>query len=121
MEKLPDTTQAAQFFENKMSFTTGPVELSTRLSNNDDINIIDVRMSDDYNKGHVPGAVNVPMDQWETTDKLSKGKLNVVYCYSHVCHLAAKASVQFAKNGYPVMELDGGFKSWQGHDLNIEQ
>jgi 3-mercaptopyruvate sulfurtransferase SseA len=27
---------------------------------------------------------------------------------------------EFAQAGYPVMELDGGWKEWQRHDLAIE-
>jgi hypothetical protein len=38
-----------------------------------------------------------------------KDKLNVLYCYSGVCHLATSAAVEFAEKGYPVMEMEGGF------------
>jgi len=47
--------------------------------------------------------------------------LNVLYCYSGVCHLAATAAVEFAGKGYPVMEMDGGFDEWQEHDFEIER
>jgi rhodanese-related sulfurtransferase len=29
-----------------------------------DIAVIDVREADDYRKGHVPGAINLPHDKW---------------------------------------------------------
>jgi rhodanese-related sulfurtransferase len=51
---------------------------------------------------------------------LSKDKLNILYCYSEVCHLAAKAATKFAQAGYPVMEMDGGWEAWKEHDLPIE-
>ena len=28
--------------------------------------------------------------------------------------------MQFAELGYPVMEMDGGFKAWEENDLEIE-
>ena len=34
-----------------------------------------------------------------------------------ICRLAAR---KFAGMGYPVMELEGGFDEWKGHDLEIE-
>ena len=34
--------------------------------------------------------------------------------------LAAKACVAFARQGFPVMEWEGGFNGWKEHDLEIE-
>jgi rhodanese-related sulfurtransferase len=117
----PDVKGALQYFTNKMKYTTGPVELSHRIEeNHDDIQIIDVRAEKDYQKGHIPGAVNLPQEQWDNAQGLSKDKTNIVYCYSHVCHLAAKAGMHFASQGYPVMEMDGGFQAWKDNQLNVE-
>ena len=115
-----DPVKATKFFEDKITFTTGPVEVDHMIKDDEDINIVDVRAAEDYEEGHIPGAINVPQEKWETLDGLERDKTNVVYCYSHVCHLAAKAAVQFARKGYPVMEMDGGFKAWKEHDLEIE-
>ena len=40
---------------------------------------------------------------------------------TQVCHLAANACVAFASQGFPVMELEGGFTAWKEHDLEIER
>ena len=42
-------------------------------------------------------------------------------CYSHVCHLAAKAAVRLAVRGYPVMEMEGGMAEWKAMDLEVEK
>ncbi|MEB3287406.1 MAG: rhodanese-like domain-containing protein [Vampirovibrionales bacterium] len=115
-----DPIEAKKYFEQAMKFTTGPVELSRELES-DAIHIIDVRAAEDYQKGHVPGAYNLPQDKWNSLETLSKDKTNVLYCYSGVCHLAKKAALEFAGAGYPVMELDGGFDEWQAHDLPVEK
>ena len=103
-----------------MAFTTGPVELARNIKQGADIIVIDVREAEDYRKGHVPGAVNLPHDQWDSFHGLNKNSLHVLYCYSEVCHLAASAAVQFASQGYSVMEMSGGFDAWKEHDLEIE-
>jgi rhodanese-related sulfurtransferase len=118
--KTNNPSEAKEYFEKKMSFSTGPVEVDYFKQQGESFNLIDVRAAEDYAKGHVPGAVNLPQDQWNSFQGLSKDKLNVLYCYSHVCHLAAKAAVKFAKEGFPVMEMDGGFEAWQDHDLDVE-
>lgn len=115
--KPNNPAQAKTYFENKMQFTTGPVELNRMLEQKQDIVIVDVRAEEDYKKAHIPGAINLPEGKWNNPTGLSKDKQNIVYCYSHVCHLAAKAAVHLAQAGYPVMELDGGWKGWQKHDL----
>jgi len=116
---LPDPQKARAYFENKVAFTMGPVELSHTLESGG-VNVVDVREAEDYQKGHVPGAISLPRGTWESPQGLSKDKTNVVYCYSQQCHLAANACVAFAGNGFPVMELEGGFETWKEHEMDIE-
>lgn len=115
-----DPAKCLKYFEDKMAFTTGPIELEHDL-NSDEINVVDVRATEDYEKGHIPGAKNLPRDRWSTAEGLEKDKINVLYCYSQVCHLAATAAIEFARKGYSVRELEGGFEGWKDHDLRIEQ
>jgi len=98
--KKNDPDKARQFFADKMAFTTGPVELSRALKNGDNIAVIDVREEEDYRKGHVPGAINLPHHKWNSPESLRKEALNVLYCYSQVCHLAATAALELAGQGF---------------------
>jgi rhodanese-related sulfurtransferase len=116
-----DPAKALQFFERKMAFTTGPVELNRAIDEKQDIVVVDVRAAEDFKEGHVRGAVSLPRDKWSNPDGLRKDKLNVVYCYTHVCHLGAAACVELARQGYPVMEMDGGFLAWEKQDLAVER
>ena len=116
---IHNPAKAKDFFEAKMAFTTGPVELE-RMMKQGDVNIVDVRAADDYAKGHIPGAVSLPKEKWGSLQGLRKDRVNVLYCYSLVCHLAATAAVQFAAQGFPVMELDGGWRWWQEDGFDVE-
>ena len=58
---------------------------------NDDINrimkeneyiIVDVRTKDEYETGHVAGAINIPYEQIENNNDLDKDKVIFVYCQS---------------------------------------
>ena len=114
-----DPTKALQYFEDKMAFTTGPIELNRAINERQDIVVVDVRAAEDFVQGHIGGAVCLPRDKWSNPAGLHKDKLNVIYCYSHVCHLGAAACVELARQGYPVMEMDGGFLSWTKHNLAV--
>ena len=115
-----DPQKARAYFENKVAFTTGPIELS-RMMESGNVTVVDVREAEDYQKGHVPGAISLPRGTWDNPRGLSKEKPNVVYCYFQQCHLATHACIAFAAKGYPVMELEGGFKTWAEHEMDIEK
>ena len=118
---LLSSEKASEYFTAKLDFTTGPFELDAMMKSHENVNIIDVRASEDFLKGHIPGAISIPQEMWPDAIGLSKYDVNVFYCYSEVCHLAAKGAKFFADKGYAVMELQGGFDQWQKFDLPIEK
>ena len=122
MARIHPPAQAKAFFEAKLAFTTGPVELDRWIkSHEDNLVVVDVRAAEDYAKGHIPGAINIPKERWDNPQGLRKDKTNVVYCYTQQCHLAANACVRFASRDFPVMELEGGFETWKEYELDIEE
>ena len=120
LSRIQDPVKAAAYFEDKLNFTTGPVELDRMIKTCENIVIVDVRDAEDFAKGHIPGAINLPKGTWDKLTGLNKHRTNVVYCYSLLCHLATSACLEFASKGYPVMELEGGFKGWEDADFEVE-
>ena len=122
MNRIHSPASAKAYFESKLAFTTGPVELEKWIKTGEDnLVVVDVRDPEDYAKGHIPGAINIPKARWDNPEGLSKDKTNVVYCYTQQCHLAANACVRFASRDFPVMELEGGFETWKEYELDIEE
>ena len=116
-----DPGRARAWFEDKLAFTTGPVELDRMLESGDNIVVVDVREANDFAKGHIPGALSLPQERWDSLDGLGRDKTHIFYCYTQACHLAAQACVKFANRGYPVMEMEGGFAAWKAAELDIER
>jgi rhodanese-related sulfurtransferase len=103
---------AESYFAEKLAFTLGPVELKKMLEDNK-VKLIDVRRKEDYDEAHIPGAVSIPKEELkDRLEELKREDVHVVYCYNQQCHLGAAAAHTLAKNGYPVMDLEGGFKVW---------
>jgi rhodanese-related sulfurtransferase len=121
MITLTDIRKAVDYFDAKLEFTTGPIELRDMIERGENISIIDVRKEEDYRKGHIPGSINLSREKWDSLEGLSRNRTNVVYCYSQQCHLAASACKHFAERGYPVVELEGGFEAWQERSMPVEK
>ena len=114
-----DFNAARAHFAAKLGFTTGPHEVTGMIDRKEDVVIVDVRFPTDYRKAHVPGAVNLPKGKWQDPKGLSKDKLNVLYCYNPTCHMAAEAAAQLVAQGYPVVEMEGGFSTWEANAYPI--
>ena len=115
-----DFQKAQAHFQSRVGFTTGPHELTGILDRKEDVVVVDVRFPGDFRKSHVPGAVSLPKGKWHEPKGLSKDKLNVLYCYNPTCHLAAEAAVELVKLGYPVIEMEGGFSTWEANGYPVQ-
>lgn len=108
-----NSVEAQNYFTRLLAYTVGPIELKT-LMDEGEINLLDVRRSEDYEIAHIPGAISMPKDKIaDNLDKISKEKVSVVYSYNQQCLLAAKAALILAEYSYPVVILDGGLQTWQ--------
>ena len=108
-----DFAAARAHFAQKAALTTGPHELTGMIDRKEEIVIVDVRFPTDYRTAHIPGAVNVPKGKWHEAAGLRKDRLNILYCYNQTCHLAAEAALELLGAGYPVVEMEGGFATWE--------
>jgi rhodanese-related sulfurtransferase len=120
IKPLQDAGKARKYFESIMRFTLGPAELRRRMLLGDALNVIDVRQNSSYCEAHIPGAINLSRDSWETAQGLSKDRINVLYCGSQQCHLAPEACLYYAGQGYPVMHLEGGMDAWRDYGFDVE-
>lgn len=110
-----DPHGALDFFETRSRYITGPSDVHHALTDQAGIRLVDVRERADYERGHIPGAISLPRDRWSSTDGLQREQTNIVYCYGEHCQLVFLAAVDFARAGFPVRVMQGGFKAWQDH------
>lgn len=125
---VQDTGAAVKYFAKELNFTINPYGVKTAIDTKADVVIVDVRKEADFKAGHIPGAVNLPYDQWDGFEgaqtafpHLRKDTHNYVYCYQLLCNLGQKAAKKFAAEGYPVKEMKGGFRSWKEDKLPVSK
>lgn len=76
--------------------------------------IIDVRTKGEYNSGHIPGAVNIPINDLEDAkDSIKKKDTPIcVYCLSGVRSTAAAKKLE--NMGYTNVKNLGALKHYRG-------
>lgn len=128
-KNIQDSKAAVAFFTHELEFKSSPHGVKRAIKeNSQNITIVDVRARKDFEKGHIPGAINIPYHDHKSFDGdekefkgLRKDGYNYIYCYEMLCNLGAKAAKKFGSLGYPVKEVVGGFKTWKDDDLPIEK
>lgn len=116
-----DLQKAQEHFRSRLTFTTGVHELDGIVrQNRGDVVVVDVRLPRDYAQGHVPGAVNLPRGKWHNPKGLRRDAIHYLYCYDQTCHLAAEAAAALTGQGYPIVEVEGGWERWQTKGYPVE-
>ena len=88
-------------------------ELQARLAR-DEVSLLDVRPTVEFQAGHLPGAVSIPLDELEgRLNEIPQGKLVVAYCRGPYCVFADQALELLSKHGRDVARLEEGVAEWQ--------
>ena len=96
-------------------------ELRVRLQTGDVV-LIDARPAEEYESGHLPGALSVPVGEIEQfLTRLPDDKQIVAYCRGPQCVLADEALVFLSEKGWQVARLEEGVVEWQLAGYQIEQ
>jgi rhodanese-related sulfurtransferase len=82
--------------------------------------VLDVRPEEEYQAGHVPGALSVPVDSLEALQGLPKDKEVVAYCRGPYCVFSDEAVRVLSARGYRASRLTEGFPEWQAAGYPVE-
>lgn len=86
-----------------------------------DVVVLDVRPREEYQAGHIPGAVSIPVE--ELADKLGDIPADqevVAYCRGAYCVLAHDAVRLLTAHGRTARRLADGMLEWRLADLPVE-
>ncbi len=72
--------------------------------------LIDVRTAREYEQGHIPGALNIPVD--ELRDRLNELPASSVVVTCQVGQRGHTAAMMLRELGIEASNLDGGYRTW---------
>jgi len=82
--------------------------------------VLDVRPVEEYEAGHVPGAVSLPLEHLEARlDDLDPALEVVAYCRGPLCLLAPQAVATLRERGHQARCLEGGMPEWRQAGLPV--
>lgn len=91
-------------------------ELAQRLQTEKDFILLDVRTHEEFNEGHIPGAICIPNEtiaSQAASQLPNKEQLIFVYCHSG---MRSMMSANFlASQGYTNVVECGGIMDWHGN------
>jgi rhodanese-related sulfurtransferase len=107
--------EALARFEDALRFETDCWDVHSVLGTpQQDFVLLDVRGTDKYAQGHVPGAVDLAHRKiiGSKMAEYPAGTVFVTYCAGPHCNGAARAAIRLAKLGRPVKIMPGGITGW---------
>jgi rhodanese-related sulfurtransferase len=111
-----DAQEAHEHFSRRLAFETDAADVARDLRlGAGSFTLVDVRSSEHYAAGHIPGALSAPGGR---AGELPPGLL-VVYCWGPGCNGAHVAAARLSAAGRQVKEMLGGFEYWvkEGHPV----
>ena len=108
-------TVAAEHFAARLAFEADVSDVrADQLAAVPGLVLVDSRSDDAWAQGRIPGALHIPTARIaELAPLLVDPSATVVtYCWGPGCNGATRAALAFARLGYAVKEMIGGFEYW---------
>ena len=120
--RLAEVEQATrEFLESRGNLERVDREELLRRVRSGEVTVLDVRPVEEYEAGHLPQALSLPLaDLEKRLAELPKDREIVAYCRGPYCVLAVEAVRQLRAHGFRVVRLDWGVVDWQARGFRVE-
>lgn len=95
-------------------------ELRRRLRDGD-VTVVDVRPADEYDAGHIPGALSIPVGELKSRlREIPRSREVIAYCRGRYCVYSLEAVTLLRKQGYRARRAEEGMPDWKAAHLPVE-
>ena len=86
-----------------------------------EVTVLDVRPREEFEAGHIPGAMSVPLEELERRlSELPQEREIVAYCRGPYCVMSIEAVALLKARGYAAVRMEDGVPEWRAHDWPVE-
>jgi rhodanese-related sulfurtransferase len=120
-KRLAEVEQVTQLYLTSRD-ALEPVTLRElrRLMRDGDVTVIDVRPKDEYESGHIPGALSMPLAGLKgRLAQLPKSREVIAYCRGPYCVYSLEAVRLLRKHGYRARRAQEGLPEWRASKLPV--
>ncbi|MGP4049171.1 rhodanese-like domain-containing protein [Streptomyces sp. 2A115] len=115
---------AAAYFSASLAFHTDVSDVAAALAadGGPGFVLIDIRSTESWDQGHVPGAMHLPnaLIPEQAEQLLDRTVPVVTYCWGPHCNGATRGALALAELGFQVKEMLGGFEYWVREGFEFE-
>jgi rhodanese-related sulfurtransferase len=109
------------YFETRDLMEPVESEELLRRVKNGEVTVLDVRPSEEYRAGHIPGALSIPLGELKARFKeLPKGREIVAYCRGPYCVMAVEAVELLRTKGLKAHRMEQGVVDWRARGFRVE-
>jgi ArsR family transcriptional regulator len=84
------------------------------------VTILDVRPADEFAQGHLPGALNIPLNELDARlADLDPAQEIVAYCRGAYCVLSFETVAALRARGFTIRRLEDGYPEWKAAGLPV--
>jgi len=107
-------TDALSYYSAKLALETDASDVYAAQKDEERFALVDVRGDEAWAQGRIRGAIHMPYREIaeRAPREIDASTPVVVYCWSPGCNAGAKGALEFAKLGYSVKEMIGGYEYW---------
>ena len=109
-------------FAGKLAFETDPTDVHAAQERGERFVLIDSRGDAAWQQGRAVGALHLPTAQIASRapEEIPLDMPVVTYCWGPGCNGSTRSALEFAKLGYQVKEMIGGFEYWAREGNPVE-
>jgi rhodanese-related sulfurtransferase len=109
-----------QFLEGREGMEPVDRDALLKRVRDGEMTVLDVRPSEEYQAGHIPGAISIPLKELELRlAKLPRDHEVVAYCRGPYCVLAIQAVEVLRAKGFHAVRLEEGIQDWRALGFSV--
>lgn len=110
------------YLSHKDELEPVPAEDLLRRARKGLVTVLDVRPPEEFEAGHLPGAVNIPVSELaKRLKELPKAKEVIAYCRGPYCLMSYDAVSLLRRKGFKSRRLEAGLPEWRLAGLPVER